>query len=117
MSYQTTHPSVTERPIGHVIAWTLGPIGILAAAIGVWLAAVPEGGTLTFINQTWAREEIPDYWAPTLLMAGGGLATLAMAFSAAREWFGGHGWGVGLLEALGALVGAFAFGLGVAILL
>ncbi|MGE5235396.1 MAG: hypothetical protein ACM3O7_03480 [Acidobacteriota bacterium] len=77
----------------------------------------PEGGTLTVLNQSWAREEIPGFWAPTLLMAGGGLATLSMAFTAARDWFRGHALALGTLEGLVALVGTVAVGLGVALLI
>jgi len=115
-----TNPStqlLRERPVGHVVPWTLAALGILAAMIGLWIAVAPEGGTLTFINQTWRWDEIPDLWAPTLLLAGGGTAALAMIVAAVRDWSSRAGRSIGVLEGVIALAGLAAVVLGIFVIL
>jgi hypothetical protein len=116
MTNQSTQ-FIHERPVGHVLPWTLAGLGFLAAMIGLWVAVAPEGGTLTFINQTWRWDEIPEFWAPTLLLAGGGTAALAMAVVAVRDWSYRSHRSIGVLEGVLALAGLAAVVLGIFVIL
>jgi hypothetical protein len=88
MAYGSTHPAEVHHPDTgvHIITWTLSLLGVLAAAIGAWISLAPEDGTISVFGRTWAASDLTEVWAPTLLIAGGGVAAIGMTVSAIRDW-------------------------------
>lgn len=59
-------------------------VGVVAAAIGAWLAYGPADATISFLGWTQNVADIDALWAPWLMIAGGLLASISMAWEAAR---------------------------------
>lgn len=100
-----THPATTPtHEVGvHVVTWTMGILGLVAAAIGVWFASVEEG-TITLFTRTYQRSDLADTWAPVLLILGGAAAAIGMTTSALRDYEHEENfWLVGLEVVLAAL--------------
>jgi len=119
MAYGTTHPAETHHADTgiHVVTWILGVLGVVAAAIGTWIALAPSDGTITLFDQTWKAAEIEDFWAPMLLIAGGAVAAVAMVTAAMRDvQHKANPWLIAVEIAMTAIgVAAAVFGIVVAI--
>lgn len=117
MSYGTHSVQVHHPDTGvHVVTWTLTVLGIIAAALGTWIVAATDDAVLTLFDRSWVVANIADYWAPTLLIAGGAVTALAMGTSAIRDRsHGALGAFIGI-EAVLALVGVAAVVLGIVVL-
>lgn len=120
MTYGSAHPAETHHPDTrfHVVAWTLSLLGLLAAAIGLYLELAPADGTISVFSSTWTVSEISDGWSAWLLIAGGAVMALAMAVMTSRDIRDddasrGLIWGEGLLSLIG--VAALVFGIVLAI--
>lgn len=86
MTY-TTHPTEAHQADTgvHFVTWTLAMVGLFAAAIGTWMATAADDATITLNTTTWSIEDVPDFWAPLLLIAGGAIAAIGMVVSALRD--------------------------------
>jgi len=86
MTY-TAHPTQAHQADTgvHVVTWTLSMLGLFAAAIGTWLTTAADDATITVNTTTWSIEEVPEFWAPLLLIAGGAVAAIGMVVSALRD--------------------------------
>ena len=86
MTY-TAHPTEAHEADTsvHVVTWTLSMLGLFAAALGTWLAIAAEDATITINSTTWSIEEVPEFWAPLLLIAGGAVAAIGMVVSSVRD--------------------------------
>lgn len=118
MAYGSTHPADTHHPDTgfHVIAWVASMLGVLAAAIGTWIVAAPDDGTIDVFGQTWEASELADTWGPWLLIVGGAVAAIGMAIAAIRDWqHAANRWLVAA-EAFLAIVGVAAIVTGIVIL-
>lgn len=90
MTYGSAH-SVQRRQHDtgrHIASWVVAMLGLLAAAIGGYIAVAPEDGTVTINNRTWAASDL-SAWGPWLLIVGGGLAGIGMAVTAVGDWRNG----------------------------
>lgn len=101
----------------HVATWVASMIGLIAAAIGTWIMLAPDDGTLNIdvigIEGSWAASDLTETWGPWLLIIGGVVAMIGMAFAAVKDRQ--HGASVWLIaaEALLAIVGLAAIVFGV----
>lgn len=115
MSYGSTHPARVGHPDtgAHIVTWILGVLGILAAAFGGWIELASSDASITVFDRTWAVADIDGFWGPTLLIAGGAVAALAMATAALRDWqHEVNRWLIGL-EALLAVAGVAGVVIGI----
>lgn len=88
MTY-TVHPGTTRHmpdTAWHVTTAILAVVGIVAAAIGAWIAYGPDDGSLALFSWTWNVADISELWAPLLMIGGGVLTSLSMGVEAARDW-------------------------------
>lgn len=88
MVTESTHPArVHHVDAGaHAVAWIAAILGLVAAAIGAYIVAAPENGSLTLIDRTWSTGDLVDTWAPWLLTVGGAFAATGMAASSIVDW-------------------------------
>lgn len=110
MTY-TAHPETRGRVSEtgwHVVTAILAIIGIVAAALGVWMAYGPDDGVLRLFGWTWNAADLVDAWAPVLMIGGGGLAALTMGIESTRDWGASSSAWIIWLEAILALVGLAA---------
>jgi hypothetical protein len=118
MTY-TVRPETTERVserTWHVVTAALAVAGIVAAALGAWMAYWTDSGTLTLFGWTWDVADISETWAPILMIVGGLVAAITMGVETVRDWEADHSpWLVGL-EALVAVAGIAAFVIGIVLL-
>jgi len=84
----STHPArVHHVDAGaHAVAWVAAILGLVAAAIGAYIVAAPEDGSLTLVNRTWSTGDLVDTWAPWLLAVGGAFAAIGMVASSIVDW-------------------------------
>jgi hypothetical protein len=84
----STHPArVRHVDAGaHAVAWVVAILGLFAAAIGAYIVAAPEDGSVTLIDRTWSTGDLVDTWAPWLLAVGGAFAAIGMAASSIVDW-------------------------------
>ena len=96
----------------HAVAWIAAIFGLVAAAIGAYIVAAPEDGSLTLIDRTWSTGDLVNTWAPWLLIAGGVFTAIGMAVSVILDRaHGASRWLVAGEVLLGAIgVGAVAAG-------
>lgn len=115
MTTGSAHPASARHPDTgvHIVTWIVGVLGIIAAAIGTWIETVEDGSTLEIFGRSWVVEDIDAFWGPTLLIAGGALAAIAMTTSAVRDrQHEASVWLVGVEAALAVLgIAAVAFGI------
>lgn len=118
MTY-TARSDTTGEPtqsFRHAMTAFLAVVGIVAVALGAWLAFGPDNGTLTIFGWTWNVADLSDLWAPFLMIGGGVVTALSMGIESVREWGAGdHGWLVGL-EALLTVAGIAAVAVGIILL-
>lgn len=83
MTYGSTHPVKAHHTDAgaHVLIWTISLLGLLAAAVGAYIAIAPADGTITILKQTWEVSEISDTWAQMLLIIGGAITAIGMVIS------------------------------------
>ncbi len=112
-----THPATTEtHDVGvHIVTWTMTILGLIAAAIGTWIA-VDDTGTITLFDRTYQRVDLADDWAPLLLILGGAAAVLGMFTSAVRDFQHGENYWLVALETLLGAVGVAAIVFGIVLL-
>ncbi len=118
MAYGTAEPVPTQYDDAgfHAIAWVLSLIGVLGAAIGTWIVAAPDDGTIDVFGRTWAAADLADTWGPWLMIVGGAIAAIGMTVAAVRDQrHAANGWLVAA-QALLAVVGVAAVVAGIVIL-
>jgi hypothetical protein len=99
----------------HWITAILTVIGIVVAAIGVWLEYGPSDATVNILGWTWAVADISELWAPWLMIAGGLLASISMGWETLRAQVEGSLWPV-VFEGLILVAGITAVVVGVVLL-
>lgn len=79
MAYGSVHPvQVRHHDTGrHVAAWAASVLGLVAAALGAYIALAPDDGTVTVNGRTWAAADLAT-WGPWLLIVGGVVAGVGM---------------------------------------
>lgn len=118
MAYGSTHPAEIHHPDAgfHAFAWVISMLGVLAAAIGMWIVAAPDDGTISVFGRTWAASDLAAAWGPWLLIVGGAAAAIGMAVAVVRDWqHAANRWLVAG-EALLAIVGVAAVVTGIVFL-
>lgn len=118
MTY-TAHPGATTRsptPMAHVGTAILAVAGIVAAALGAWMAFGPDDGVLTLFNWTWNVADISELWAPLLMIAGGAVTALAMGFESFKDWEADNRTWLIALEGLLTIAGIAAIVVGIVLL-
>lgn len=109
---ETARLSDTAR---HWITATVAVIGVVAAAIGTWLAYGPSDATVSIFGWTWNVADISDLWAPWLMISGGLVASLSMGWEEIRSRSDVNPW-VLALEGLVLVAGLTAAVVGVILL-
>lgn len=115
MTSGTAHPASvpTHDTAMHVSTWIASMIGLLAAAIGAWIMLAPEDGTISVFGNSWAASDLTETWGPWLLIVGGAVAAIGMAFAAVRDrQHEAHGSLIGI-EAVASVIGMAAVVFGV----
>lgn len=118
MTYATHHEASaqTSDAAWHAITAVLGVAGIVAAALGAWMAYGPDDGVLTIFGWSWNIADLSELWAPFLMIAGGVVAALTMGIESARDWGDENSrWMVGL-EMLVAIAGMASVVIGIILL-
>ena len=74
--------TTTTPIVSRTVEWTVGLLGMLAAAIGAWMYHGPSDGELTLFAWDWNVADLAEAWPLGLLVAGGvfmfsGFAALA----------------------------------------
>lgn len=79
MAYGSAHLiRVQHHDTGwHVAGWAASMLGLVAAAIGAYIALAPDDGTVTVNGTTWAAADLAT-WGPWLLILGGAVAGVGM---------------------------------------
>lgn len=106
---ETARLSDTAR---HWITATLAVIGVVAAAIGTWMAYGPSDATVNIFGWTWNVADISDLWAPWLMIGGGLVASVSMGWEELRARSDANSW-VMALEGLVLIAGLAAAVVGV----
>jgi ABC-type uncharacterized transport system permease subunit len=90
--------------------------GIVAMAVGAFMAFGPEHGILRAFGWTWNVADLSDLWAPFLMIGGGMVAALSMGVETTRDWEAqARRWIVGL-EGFVTLAGITAVVVGIVLL-
>ena len=109
---ETARLSDTAR---HWITATFAVLGVVAAAIGTWLAYGPSDATVNIFGWSWSVADISELWAPWLMIGGGLVASLAMGWEELRARSDANPW-VMALEGLVLIAGLAAAVVGVILL-
>ena len=113
------HPETSVHSSDTVWRWIsafFAVVGIVAAALGAWMAWGAENGVLQIFGWTWNIAELSDLWASFLLIGGGFLAAFSMGIESAMDWTAeNRRWLVGL-EGLVAVAGIAAVVVGIVLL-
>lgn len=119
MTSGTAHPAqVHVHDTGmHIATWVASMLGLFAAAIGAWIMLAPDDGTITVFGSSWLASDLTETWGPWLLIVGGVVAGLGMAFAAFRDRQHHASWWLITAEAVLALVGVAALIVGIVILI
>lgn len=115
MTYAARHAGTSADPETrwHVTTTILAVVGIMAAALGVWMELAPDNGILSIFGWEWNVADLSEWWAPLLMSVGGLLAAIPMGIEAIRDWDSEHSrWLIGA-EALVALAGTAAVVVGI----
>ena len=118
MTY-TAHPETTNRlsdTAWHWITAVLAALGVVAAAVGAWLAFGTTDGAITLFGWTWNVADLSDLWAPFLMIGGGLVAALSMGVESVRDWEAHHSNWLVALEAIVTIVGVAAIVIGIVLL-
>ncbi|MFZ0012933.1 MAG: hypothetical protein WAL25_02345 [Acidimicrobiia bacterium] len=99
----------------HWITAIAAVIGVVAAAVGTWLAYGPSDATVSIFGWTTNVADISDLWAPWLMIGGGLLASVSMGWEELRVRSDANPWVVGF-EALILIAGLAAAVTGVILL-
>lgn len=108
----TARVSDTAR---HWITAILTVVGVVAAAIGTWLAYGPADGTISFLGWTQNVADIDALWAPWLMIGGGLLASISMGWETVRGRTEADPWVIGF-EGLILVAGLAAAVVGIVLL-
>ncbi len=100
----------------HYLTAVLTVLGIVAAAMGTWLAYGPDQATITVFDWTWNVADISELWAPWLMIGGGVLAALSTGWETAKAKASTNPWMLAL-EGLIIVAGLVAAGFGVFLLI
>jgi hypothetical protein len=108
--------------VPHVLAWVLGLVALLAAALGGWMALAAEDATMTvtipfLVDGNWAATELREFWAPVLLIGGGLVAVVLFGLAGIAGFRARAGRLLSSVELLLAVVGIAAIVAGVVVLL
>lgn len=104
------HPQDTGM---HLATWIGSMLGLFAAAIGGWIMLAPDDGTITVNGNTWAAADLTETWGPWLLVVGGSVAAIGMAFAAIRDQQHRASWWLISAEIVAAVIGIAAVVFGV----
>jgi uncharacterized protein (DUF2062 family) len=91
MTY-STHQSMTTRTsetTWHWVTALFAVAGIVAMAIGAFMAFGPEDGILRTFGWTWNVADLSTLWAPFLMIGGGMAAALSMGVETTRVTLAG----------------------------
>ncbi len=100
----------------HVFTLVLTVVGILAAAVGAFIAYGADNGTLTLFSWTWNTADITDGLASSLMIGGGFAAAVTMAVASARDWAAENSTWLVALETALMLIGLAAVVAGIILL-
>ena len=110
-----THVGLSDTA-RHWITAALAVVGVVAATIGAWLAYGPEDATIRVLDWTWTVGDISSLWAPWLMIGGGVLASIGMAWETFRADDDVNVW-IRSLEVLLLVAGVAAIGVGLFLLI
>ena len=99
----------------HWFTAALAIIGVVAAAIGTWLAYGPDDATIRIFGWTWNVADVSELWAPWLMIGGGFFAALGMAWETYMASDNASVW-VRALEVFLLIAGIAAMGVGLFLL-
>ena len=118
MTHAVQHPSTSARVSSTARHWLtagLAVVGVVAAAIGLWLSYGPDDSTIRVLDWTWNVADVSDPWAPWLMIGGGFLASIGMAWEAFWANDDVNAW-VRTMEVLLLIAGIAVMGLGLFLL-
>jgi len=78
--------STATPVIGRTVEWTVGLVGVLAAAIGAWMYYGPDEGVLTIFRWDWKIATLAEAW-PLGLLVGGGILMFSGFAALARSMY------------------------------
>lgn len=90
-------------------------VGVVAAALGTWMAYGPDDAMIRVFNWTWSVADIAELWAPWLMIGGGFLASIGMSWEAFRADDDTNVW-IRVLEGTILIAGLAAVGVGIFLL-
>ena len=116
MATESIHSARVDRTDAgaYAVAWIAAILGLAAAAVGAYIVAAPEDGSLTLINRTWSTGDLVDTWAPWLLTVGGAFAAIGMTASSIVDWRHGASRWLVAGEMLLGVIGVAAVVVGIA---
>lgn len=117
MAHTAHHDTTTRvsRVTQHWLTAVLAVVGVVAAAIGAWMAYGPDDATVRILGWTWNVADVSSLWAPWLMIGGGISASIGMAWEAFWSDANTNAW-IRALEVLLLIAGLVAIGIGLFLL-
>ena len=107
-----TRVSSTTR---HWLTALITVIGVVAAAIGAWMAYGPDDATMRIFGWSWNVADLSELWAPWLMIGGGLFASVGMTWETYTSSETASDW-VRALEFFVLFAGVAAMGVGLFLL-